>query len=70
MNSFIYLRTGREGKKKKEQFTEMPEYESHSFAGVLCTCSQSCLTLCNSMDCNPSHQAPLSMEFSRQEYWS
>ena len=24
--------------------------------------------LCNSMDCRP--QAPLSMEFSRQEYWS
>ena len=24
--------------------------------------------LCDSMDC--SHQAPLSMEFSRQEYWS
>ena len=30
--------------------------------------AQSCLTLCNSMDCNP--QAPLSMEFSRQEYWN
>ena len=30
--------------------------------------AQSCLTLCNPMDC--SHQAPLSMEFSRQEYWS
>ena len=29
---------------------------------------QSCLTLCDSMDCSP--QAPLSMEFSRQEYWS
>ena len=29
---------------------------------------QSCLTLCNSMDCSP--QAPLSMGFSRQEYWS
>ena len=27
-----------------------------------------CLTLCNSMDWSP--QAPLSMEFSRQEYWS
>ena len=26
------------------------------------------LTLCNSMDCSP--QAPLSKEFSRQEYWS
>ena len=30
--------------------------------------TQSCTTLCNSMDC--SHQAPLSMGFSRQEYWS
>ena len=29
---------------------------------------QSCLTLCDSMDCSP--QAPLSMEFSRQEYWN
>ena len=29
-------------------------------------CTQSCLTLCDPMDC----QAPLSMEFSRQEYWS
>ena len=29
---------------------------------------QSCLTLCNPMDCNPL--APLSMEFSRQEYWN
>ena len=30
--------------------------------------TQSCLTLCNSMDC--SCQASLSMEFCRQEYWS
>ena len=29
---------------------------------------QSCLTLCNNADCNP--QAPPSMGFSRQEYWS
>ena len=29
--------------------------------------TQSCLKLCHSMDC--SLQAPLSMEFSRQEYW-
>ena len=26
-------------------------------------------TVCSPMDCSP-HQAPLSMEFSRQEYWS
>ena len=30
--------------------------------------AQSCQTLCYSMDCSP--QAPLSMVFSRQEYWS
>ena len=31
-------------------------------------CAQLCLSLCDLMVC--SHQAPLSMEFSRQEYWS
>ena len=31
--------------------------------------TQSCLTLCDPMDC-VVHQAPLSMEFCRQEYWS
>ena len=30
---------------------------------------QLCLTLCDPMDCI-ARQAPLSMEFSRQEYWS
>ena len=30
--------------------------------------TKSCLTLCNPIDC--SRQAPLSMGFSRQEYWS
>ena len=30
-------------------------------------CAQSCVTLCDPMHCR---QAPLSMEFSRQEYWS
>ena len=36
----------------------------------LCVClvAQSCPTLCNPMDCSPP--APLSMECSRQEYWS
>ena len=36
-----------------------------------CSCAkslQSCLTLCDRMDCRP--QAPLSMGFFRQEYWS
>ena len=31
--------------------------------------TQSCLILCNPTDC-VAHQAPLSMEFFRQEYWS
>ena len=30
--------------------------------------AQSCLTLCDPMDCSPP--APLSLEFSRPEYWS
>ena len=30
--------------------------------------AQKCPALCNPMDCSP--QAPLSMEFSRQKYWS
>ena len=36
----------------------------------MCVCvrAQSCLTLCDHMDCRP--QTPLSTEFSRQEYWS
>ena len=35
----------------------------------VCWSLQSCLTLCDPMDCI-AHQAPLSMGFSRQEYWS
>ena len=31
--------------------------------------TQLCLTLCDPMDC-VAHQAPLSMGFSRQDYWS
>ena len=34
----------------------------------LCLCVQTCLTLCNPMDCSP--QASLSMGFSRQEFCS
>ena len=34
-----------------------------------CSVTQSCLTLCDPMD-YIAHQAPLSMEFSRQKYWS
>ena len=35
---------------------------------VLCLVTQLCSTFCKPMDC--SLQAPLSMGFSRQEYWS
>ena len=44
-----------------EGFINISEGESESEV------TQSCLTLCNLMDC--SHQAPPSMGFSRQEYW-
>ena len=40
-------------------------WESESESEV----AQSCPTLCNPMDCK-AYQAPPSMEFSRQEYWS
>ena len=37
----------------------------------VCACALSCLTLCDPVDClSCSRQTPLSMEFSRQEYWS
>ena len=32
--------------------------------------AQSCPTLSDPMDCSVTYQAPLSMGFSRQEYWS
>ena len=37
---------------------------------IFCCClvTQSCLTLCDPMDC--SQQAPLAMGFPSQEYWS
>ena len=35
---------------------------------ITCMCAQSRLTLCDPW--TVAHQAPLSIEFSRQEYWS
>ena len=32
--------------------------------------AQSCSTFCDPVGCSPSGSSPLSMEFSRQEYWS
>ena len=37
--------------------------------GCCCLVAESCPVLCDAKDCSP-HQAPLSMGFSRQEYWS
>ena len=33
-------------------------------------CAQSCLILCDLMDCSHGRNTPLSMGFPRQEYWS
>ena len=41
---------------------------TQNFLKVKVLVTQLCPTFCNPMDC--SHQASLSMEFSRQEYWS
>ena len=43
--------------------------EAGAGSGRLQVWAQSCPTLCNPMD-YIAHQAPLSMYFSRQEYWS
>ena len=40
----------------------------HIYEKVKVLVTRLCLTLCNRMDC--SQLAPLSMEFSRQEYWN
>ena len=37
--------------------------------GCYCLVTKLCLILCDSMNC-VAHQAPLSMRFPRQEYWS
>ena len=42
-----------------------PSVQSHA----TCACTLSCVRLCHPMDCKPA-KASLSMEFSRQEYWS
>ena len=44
-------------------------YVSKSFGKKCALVAQACPTLCDPMDC-VAHQVSLSMEFSRQEYWS
>ena len=48
-------------------FSQMAGSISTVRFGLQCACV--CPTLCNPMNYSP-HQTPLSMEFSRQEYWS
>ena len=53
------------------QLTELQKIILNSLSGsscVLCSVAQSCLTLWNLW--TVAHQAPLSVEFFRQEYWS
>ena len=42
----------------------------HAERGTMGACLLSCIWLCDPMDCIKAHQAPSSMEFSRQEQWS
>ena len=43
--------------------------ELYRFFPLGCACDQSCPIFCNPMHCI-THQAPLSVGFSRHEYWS
>ena len=58
-----------------EQFTEQAWLPftnslSHSFFLMLWVHAQLCLTFCDPMGCSLPWTAPLTMGFSRQEYWS
>ena len=48
------------------------EVEKNSFIALqaACVCAQLCLALCDPMDYSPAHQAPLSMGFFKEAYWS
>ena len=53
------------------QFSLLPFTKQAFFLPAPCVCAkslQSCPTLCHPVDC--SCQVPLSMGFSRQEYWT
>ena len=54
-----------------EEVSTLPtRREQKAGACVRAQSLQSCLTLFDPMDCSPPDQAPPSMGFSRQEYWS
>jgi len=54
--------------RNKIRLLSVTTFSQHS-AGSEGEVAQSCLTLCDPMD-SSLHQAPPSMGFSRQEYWS
>ena len=57
-----------EGPKVLEKFSISTNISSLVKRTVMCLVAQLCLTLCDPW--TVAHQAPLSMEFSRQEHWS
>ena len=52
----------------KTKSTPLLQPTPASVCVCVCASLQSCLTLCNPMDCN--HWASVSLGFSREEYWS
>ena len=58
--------------KSLDNFWSFDHFSIFSLSVLTCVRAkslQSCPTLCDPLDCT-DHQAPLSMGFSRQEYWS
>ena len=57
-------------KSTHKELLSLPSYRWQGLCVCVCVCArtQACPTLCNPMDC--SCQAPLSIDSSRQGYWS
>ena len=60
--------TGSKSGKEYVKVYQHPAYLTYMQSESESEVTQSCPTLCDPVDC--SHQAPPSMGFSRQEYWS
>ena len=65
---FIIAYIGKVSEKEYVCTTESLCYTPEAAAAAAAKSLQSCLTLCDPID--GSQQAPLSLGFSRQEYWS
>ena len=59
---------GEEKRRERESLLGPPVLESSGTLKVKVLVAHSCPTLCNPTDCRG--KVPLSMEFSRQKYWS